>query len=236
MKKSLFTFLVGVIFCHVALSQQDVIYLKDSSIIRGDITSYKPGENVEITTTCCGNLVIAMDKIDKIEKENTTSNNLDGKKVTDTSAVTNEIVDPEKEEKKERRQKIFLNILDNTVDVLTAAATSEPSQSSDPSTETSDPQSSEPEETTPAQTSVGNGCFVNPNFYSRRIKLVHTVSNKRQDITLQPQSEGCLYDLPTGTYDYEVYTTFSMRMIFKAQIQIFEGQTNKVELSEDNLN
>lgn len=236
MKKSLFTTLVGLIVCHFSFAQQDVILLKDSSVVKGQIISLDLEKSVEINTTCCDTLTIAMEKVEKIQFDNASYSNADQVEVS-PKVDEDFTVKSEKERKRERRKDIFISLIDNTAEVLTANP--ENASQTDDSTETSNnPPGTETATagSNATDTNVGNGCFVNPNFYARRIRLVHTLSNKRHDISLQPESEGCLYDLPEGVYHYEVFTTFSNRMITKAQVQITSGKTNKITLSEDNLN
>src|SRR3989338_8763356 len=63
--------------------------------------------------------------------------------------------------------------------------------------------------TTQTPAKVGNVCFKNPNFYSRKIKLTHTQTKKTYELLIQASTSGCQYDLPIGTYTYEAFTTFS---------------------------
>lgn len=241
MKKVLFTLFLTSCFSLSGIAQQDIIYLIDSSIIYGNVLSYSPGENVQIETDCCGIITIEMDKIDRIEKENVTAPKED---IHTPAPIENEQkdneakIDLEKEEKKERRKEWMSTIVNKTAEILLAPPKEQSSGELDPQEGNTGTESENPNQEVAGtgNTQNGNICFENPNFYSRRIKITHNISNQGYESILQSKTEGCLYDLPIGTYAFEVYTTFSNKLIYKAQIQITENQTSKIKISEDHLN
>ena len=61
--------LMGMTFAFAQSSLQDVVYLKNGSIIRGDIVEYTPNDTVKIMTTDGSVFVYDFAQVEKFAKE-----------------------------------------------------------------------------------------------------------------------------------------------------------------------
>ncbi|MFT5217770.1 MAG: hypothetical protein ACI83H_002911 [Glaciecola sp.] len=88
---------------------------------------------------------------------------------------------------------------------------------------------------------VGSLCILNPNHYSRKIVLIQSMTSKVFEIIVGQApygetTEGCIYDIPIGIYECQVYTTLNQSLTEKFNIRINEGKELKKNITKDHRN
>lgn len=231
-----------LIFSNMTFSQTekevDVIYLTNGNILTGTVISFIPNDKLTLSISEGVSVDIVMSKISKMEKK-TIETNGDAEVSTPATKTTNEdAITTKSVEEIEKKERPFLKALGNFgVAVLNEAANPTENSTTGEAGEEGEENTSSNSNTEPS----GGICFVNPNFNDRNIVLVKQSNQKRYQILVglgqyrNPQTT-CSEVIEAGTYDMEVYTTFTKKKIEAYTIIITEGNIKNITLSENQYN
>ena len=223
--------------------QIDVVYLNNGSILKGTITEMIVNESLTVKMDNGSIMKVKMANVKKIVKETL-------KEVENTETIRkNNINETEIVSKPKKKKGKFWKALGNIV-VTTLNKTAEDvknRQNSETNNKTSEIEESEEfleedEETVnELNNDVGSICFVNPNYYSRKIILTNRTNGKQQTIIVGKANYGktvnsCAYDISSGIYDCKVYTTFSRKMIEQYNIRINSNEETSKNLTKNHYN
>ncbi len=84
--------------------------------------------------------------------------------------------------------------------------------------------------------SVGTICFVNPNFYSRKVKLTKRNAYDTKQMLIGGSDKSCNYDLPVGVYSCKVYTTYTGKLVESFSLRIVDGEEVSRKLNKNEFN
>lgn len=208
----------------------DVVYLKNGSIVKGNIVKIVPKKDIKLTTENGSIFIFKMSDIDKIEKEK-------------RNPVKEKIVKREVVEKpKKKKGKFWKSLGKFTTNVLDEAAknnTNKPTNNEIEENIGNDEVVNEEDEV--VSESVGTVCFYNPNFYSRKIVLTKRNATNSETMLIGKASHGktvseCNYDIPSGIYLCKVYTTFTSKLIEQFSIRIEESKDLTKNLNKNHYN
>lgn len=229
MKKILLIITLLITSLIYSQNEIDIVYLKNGSIIKGNIVKIVPNKDVKLTIKNGSIFIVKMSDIDKIEKE------------TNNVVVKNEVLKKRKEKKGEFWKslgKFATNVLDEAVKNVENNS-SNPTNNDINEDPIEDNEIEHNEETTIE--SVGTICFYNPNFYARKIVLTKRSTTTPETILIGQSSYGkttseCNYDIPSGIYLCKVYTTFTNKLIEQFSIRVNEGEDTIKNLNKNNYN
>lgn len=249
-----------------AFSQKvlDVVYLNNGSIIKGTIVKIVPNKDVKLTTDNGSVFIFKMSDIKEITKETEEAINKELEKEAENELVIdnqanfnndNHTVDEnhgddyvfEEKPKKKKKSKFWKSLGNFAVKVLDNAAenannnTNETSTDNNPeidntSEEIYQDENSTREEEPIAMKSVGTICFVNPNFYSRKVKLTKRNAYDTKQMLIGGSDKSCNYDLPVGVYSCKVYTTYTGKLIESFSLRIVDGEEASRRLNKNEFN
>jgi len=243
MKKTLLIITLLITSLIYSQNEVDVVYLKNGSIVKGNIVKIVPNKDVKLTTENGSVFIFKMSDIDKIEKE--TSNVIVKKEVVKKS--------------KKKKGKFWKSLGKFATNVLDEAAKNaennsnkptndeinenEPIENSENEIEYNENEYGENEYKDEEVTidSVGTICFNNPNFYARKIVLTKRNATTSETILIGKSSYGkttseCNYDIPSGIYLCKVYTTFTGKLIEQFTIRVNEGEDTSKNLNKNHYN
>lgn len=89
---------------------------------------------------------------------------------------------------------------------------------------------------------VGNVCFLNPNFYARKVIMIKRGSQDQHELLIGPgqtrksPANSCIYDIPVGVYDCEIFTTFTKLKIESFSLRVEKKSELVKELNMDHKN
>jgi len=231
----------------------DVVYLKNGSVIKGIVTELIVTENLTIRTDNGSIIIAKMTDVKQIVKQQNSSvdelNNLYSRQENIDVAIEKgnsevEVVeDSEEIEEKPKKKGRFWKALGNiVVSTLDNTAKNIRNKESNKSSYESEYDTIEGfDDVSKKDTSVGSICFVNPNYYSRKIILINVATSVEKIIVVGNTNYGkttksCAYDLPIGVYNCNVYTTFSKKIIEQYQIRITSENTVSQQLTKNQYN
>ncbi|WP_299883185.1 hypothetical protein [uncultured Lacinutrix sp.] len=226
--------------------QIDVVHLNNGSILKGVITEMIVNESLTVEMDNGSIIKIKMSDVKKVIKE--TSEKLENNKniaVKTTEEDDDEIIEEVEEEIKSKKKKgKFWKALGN-IAVATLNKTAENVKNKDSNEESTDLEEydeiEEEEIESETNSNVGSICFLNPNYYSRKIVLTNRTNGKQQTILVGKANHGkntnsCAYDISIGIYTCQVFTTFSKKMIEQYNIRISSDEETSKKLTRNHYN
>ncbi len=214
-------------------SQIDVVHLNNGSILKGTVTEMMINESLTIKMDNGSIIKVKFAEVKKVVKETT----------EETGTIEVVLEDEIEEEGKPKKKKgKFWKALGNiAVATLNRTAENVKNGRSDENTYDESSDIEEDETENEINENIGSMCFINPNFYSRKVVLTNRITGKQETILVGKASYGktvnsCAYDITAGIYDCKVYTTFSRKMIEQYNIRINPNDETSKMLTKNHYN
>ena len=237
MKKIIYILILSIpLFLTAQYKQIDVVHLNNGSILKGTITEMIMNESLTVRMDNGSIIKVKITDVKKVVKESL--------KDIKNEVVQVDNIETEEEVKPKKKKGKFWKALGN-IAVATLNKTAENLKNGNSSETNSEESTDEDDETNTEEIemsdNLGSICFINPNFYSRKIILTNRTTGNQETILVGKANYGktvnsCAYDISAGIYDCKVYTTFSRKMIEQYNIRINSNDETSKTLTKNHYN